>query len=184
MSDQYLGVRERMVRELIAARGVRDDLTAFVRAMRPGLPVSLSSEVDPAWLPAAALRTTVEVAFDAGRERAVAWKRTRFEDLILSEAEAPPPPAEAERVLVEAATGQLDRALALDDPGVLHFLARVRCLREWMPELGLPGFRAKQLSTHYFSRLVDDPDQMTDLPAAQRQRFLAGGLLCARSWRE
>ncbi|HBL26641.1 MAG TPA: hypothetical protein DD490_07390 [Acidobacteria bacterium] len=107
--------------------------------------VRLASEVDPAWLPAAALRTTVEVAFDAGRERAVAWKRTRFEDLILSEAEAPPPPAEAERVLVEAATGQLDRALALDDPGVLHFLARVRCLREWMPELGLPGFAPEDL---------------------------------------
>ena len=33
-------------------------------------------------------------------------------------------------------------------------------------ELGLPRFRARQLSTHYFSRLVDDPDQMTDLPAA------------------
>ena len=24
-------------------------------------------------------------------------------------------------------------------------------------ELGLPAFRAKQLSTHYFDRLVDDP---------------------------
>ncbi|KAA1426258.1 23S rRNA (adenine(2503)-C(2))-methyltransferase RlmN [Nocardioides antri] len=36
-------------------------------------------------------------------------------------------------------------------------------------ELGLPGFRAKQLSTHYFSRLVDDPAEMTDLPAAQRE---------------
>ncbi len=35
-------------------------------------------------------------------------------------------------------------------------------------EIGLPAFRAKQLSTHYFERLVDDPDQMTDLPAAQR----------------
>jgi len=35
-------------------------------------------------------------------------------------------------------------------------------------EMGLPGFRAKQLSTHYFSRLVDDPEQMTDLPAGDR----------------
>ncbi|MEQ6901885.1 23S rRNA (adenine(2503)-C(2))-methyltransferase RlmN [Nocardioides sp. YIM 152588] len=43
-------------------------------------------------------------------------------------------------------------------------------------ELGLPGFRAKQLSTHYFSRLVDDPEQMTDLPAAQREE-LVGALL-------
>jgi len=35
-------------------------------------------------------------------------------------------------------------------------------------ELGLPAFRAKQLSTHYFDRLVDDPQQMTDLPAEGR----------------
>jgi 23S rRNA (adenine2503-C2)-methyltransferase len=41
-------------------------------------------------------------------------------------------------------------------------------------ELGLPGFRAKQLSTHYFSRLVDDPEQMTDLPAADRASLVAG----------
>ncbi|HJR38354.1 MAG TPA: 23S rRNA (adenine(2503)-C(2))-methyltransferase RlmN [Nocardioidaceae bacterium] len=42
--------------------------------------------------------------------------------------------------------------------------------------MGLPGFRAKQLSTHYFSRLVDDPAQMTDLPAAERAS-LVGELL-------
>ena len=41
-------------------------------------------------------------------------------------------------------------------------------------ELGLPGFRAKQLSTHYFSRLVDDPVQMTDLPAAEREQLVNG----------
>lgn len=40
-------------------------------------------------------------------------------------------------------------------------------------ETGLPGFRAKQLSTHYFSRLVDDPEQMTDLPAAHRDELVA-----------
>ncbi len=43
-----------------------------------------------------------------------------------------------------------------------------------LEELGLPGFRAKQLSTHYFSRLVDDPAEMTDLPAAQRDELVAG----------
>src|SRR3954452_6150629 len=40
-------------------------------------------------------------------------------------------------------------------------------------ELGLPGFRARQLATHYFSRLVDDPAQMTDLPAAEREALVA-----------
>jgi 23S rRNA (adenine2503-C2)-methyltransferase len=39
--------------------------------------------------------------------------------------------------------------------------------------LGLPAFRAKQLSQHYFSRLVDDPAEMTDLPAAQRDEIVA-----------
>ncbi|MFL6135860.1 MAG: 23S rRNA (adenine(2503)-C(2))-methyltransferase RlmN, partial [Nocardioidaceae bacterium] len=40
-------------------------------------------------------------------------------------------------------------------------------------ELGMPGFRAKQLSTHYFSRLVDDPAAMTDLPAAEREQLVS-----------
>ena len=39
--------------------------------------------------------------------------------------------------------------------------------------MGLPGFRAKQLSTHYFGRLVDDPAQMTDLPASDREAIVA-----------
>jgi len=40
-------------------------------------------------------------------------------------------------------------------------------------ELGLPGFRAKQLATHYFARLADDPAEMTDLPAVQRDQLVA-----------
>ena len=34
--------------------------------------------------------------------------------------------------------------------------------------LGLPAFRAKQLANQYYGRLVADPQQMTDLPAAVR----------------
>ncbi|UJW35998.1 23S rRNA (adenine(2503)-C(2))-methyltransferase RlmN [Saccharothrix sp. AJ9571] len=39
-------------------------------------------------------------------------------------------------------------------------------------ELGEKPFRAKQLSNHYFSRLTVDPEQMTDIPAASRQRLV------------
>ncbi len=46
--------------------------------------------------------------------------------------------------------------------------------RERLVELGLPGFRAQQLSRHYFARLVADPEEMTDLPAAQREELVAG----------
>ena len=44
---------------------------------------------------------------------------------------------------------------------------------ELVSAMGLPGFRAKQLSTHYFARLVDDPAEMTDLPAGQRDELVA-----------
>lgn len=35
-------------------------------------------------------------------------------------------------------------------------------------ELGLPAFRAKQLAHQYYARLIADPRQMSDLPAAAR----------------
>ena len=35
-------------------------------------------------------------------------------------------------------------------------------------EAGQPRFRGDQLSRHYFARLTDDPDDMTDVPAAAR----------------
>ncbi|KYH43201.1 23S rRNA (adenine(2503)-C(2))-methyltransferase RlmN [Branchiibius sp. NY16-3462-2] len=43
---------------------------------------------------------------------------------------------------------------------------------EAMKELGYPGFRAKQLSTHYFEHCTVDPAQMTDLPADTREQMV------------
>ena len=37
-------------------------------------------------------------------------------------------------------------------------------------ELGLPTFRGKQLANQYYGRLIADPHQMTDLPAAVREQ--------------
>ncbi|HEX6498961.1 MAG TPA: 23S rRNA (adenine(2503)-C(2))-methyltransferase RlmN [Micromonosporaceae bacterium] len=48
--------------------------------------------------------------------------------------------------------------------------------RAAVAELGEKAFRATQLSTHYFARLVRDPGRMTDIPAASRNR-LAEALL-------
>ena len=48
--------------------------------------------------------------------------------------------------------------------------------RTAVAELGEPGFRADQLSRHYFGRLTDDPADMTDLPAGVRDS-LTGALL-------
>jgi 23S rRNA (adenine2503-C2)-methyltransferase len=40
-------------------------------------------------------------------------------------------------------------------------------------ELGAEPFRADQLARHYFGRLTDDPEEMTDLPAATRTELAA-----------
>ncbi len=40
---------------------------------------------------------------------------------------------------------------------------------ERIKELGIPGFRAKQISTHYFTLYTQDPEQMTDLPKEGRE---------------
>jgi 23S rRNA (adenine2503-C2)-methyltransferase len=41
---------------------------------------------------------------------------------------------------------------------------------------GLPAYRAKQLSTHYFEHLSVDPDEWTDLPTAVRAELAAAML--------
>ncbi len=45
--------------------------------------------------------------------------------------------------------------------------------REAVTALGHPAYRANQLSTHYFERLVESPDEMTDLPKAVRDDLVA-----------
>ena len=45
---------------------------------------------------------------------------------------------------------------------------------ERITALGLPGFRAKQLATHYFTHYTSDPAKMTDLPADRRDEIAAG----------
>ncbi|WP_033437645.1 23S rRNA (adenine(2503)-C(2))-methyltransferase RlmN [Saccharothrix sp. NRRL B-16314] len=45
--------------------------------------------------------------------------------------------------------------------------------REAVAALGEKPFRAAQLSNHYFGRLTVDPDAMTDIPAAARDRLVA-----------
>jgi 23S rRNA (adenine2503-C2)-methyltransferase len=45
--------------------------------------------------------------------------------------------------------------------------------KEFITELGLPAFRAKQIATHYFTHYTSDPDQMTDLPAAGRDELVS-----------
>jgi len=108
--------------------------------------VRQASAVEPEWLPEHLTSTTVDLAFDEQRERVAAWKRTRYEDLVIAEAEVPVPDApSAAQVLVQAAAERIDRAVPLNAAEVAAFLARVRSLGEWMPELGLPRFTEDEI---------------------------------------
>lgn len=74
-------------------------------------------------------------------------------------------PAPGELQLTPARRGKPPRHLAdLDVAG----------RREVVAELGEKPFRADQLSRHYFSRFVSDPQEMTDLPADVRDTLAAG----------
>jgi ATP-dependent helicase HrpB len=102
--------------------------------------VRLASAVRREWLPADRLTTVTEVVFDEQSERLIARKQTRFEDLVLDDTPAHvADEAKAARVLAAAAVERLERVLPPPDSPAGEFRTRVRCLREWMPELGLPS---------------------------------------------
>lgn len=102
--------------------------------------VRQASAIERDWLPTDRLRTSVEVTFDPAAERVSARRRVYYEDLVLEENPAAlPEDTEVARVLLAAARGHADRVLPPDDSPGGRLRTRVRCLREWMPELQLPA---------------------------------------------
>ncbi len=44
--------------------------------------------------------------------------------------------------------------------------------KQQFEELGIPGFRASQISTHYFTHYTSDPEAMTDLPKSGKEELV------------
>jgi ATP-dependent helicase HrpB len=108
--------------------------------------VRQASAVEREWLPPARLRTADEVFFHPTQKSVVGRRRTYWDDLVLDEVNIPAPTgAETARILAEAAWRDWERVFPADDPAVSSYLARVRCLVGWMPELNLPAFDDAQL---------------------------------------
>ena len=100
--------------------------------------VRQASAIERDWLPQHDLTTTVEVEYDPDRQRVVAYRRTRFFDLVLDEAATNvPADFDAGPLLELAAAERLDAHFCQDEVGV-NYLARVQSLAKWMPELNLP----------------------------------------------
>jgi ATP-dependent helicase HrpB len=108
--------------------------------------VRQASAVQRDWLPNDLITVTIDVDFDETAERVKARKRWRFDDLVLEETPAAlPNDEETAAVLAAAARAQLSKVMPADDSDAGRYLLRVRCLREWMPELSLPAFDVTEL---------------------------------------
>jgi ATP-dependent helicase HrpB len=138
--------------------------------------VRQASEVQREWLPQDLLRSGDELFFHPTQKQVVARRRVAFDDLILEET----PTAITDRdaaaeVLFEAARGQLNAVMPADDDAFSGFLARVRCLKQWMPDLPLPAFDDQTMLT-VLRELCSGRRSFSDLKSAPWLSTLQSGM--------
>ncbi|MGA2257064.1 MAG: hypothetical protein ABSG53_20625, partial [Thermoguttaceae bacterium] len=142
---------------MVGGRGVRVAQSSAVRNAPLFLAVDVdcggsealvrqASAVERDWLPADRLATRTHVEFDAASGRVIARHRVYWEDLLLEESPASLPDGdEVAAILAVAAAQSLDEVFPWADAETAEYVNRVRCLAQWMPELGLPAFDAAGL---------------------------------------
>lgn len=141
---------------LVGGRGVRLSpasavseaelfLALDVQAAEPEAEVRLASAVEPDWLPRDLVTTVETMRFDDRTERVDALRTVRYLDLALSEVRVNPTDAAAVATCLHAAAcANWERVFPKEDD-VEQFLARVACLREWLPDADLPPLDRPQL---------------------------------------
>jgi ATP-dependent helicase HrpB len=142
--------------------------------------VRQASAVERDWLPARRLRTADEMFFHPTQKSVVGRRRTYWDDLILEEVSIPAPVGDASaRILAEAAWSDWDRIFPAEDADVNSFLARARCLAEWMPDLSLPPFDDDRLRS-ILSELCQTRRSFEELKRAPWLETLKGQLTYAQ----
>lgn len=122
------------------------DLDGGERGERAEALVRQASAVERAWLDPAEIREEFGVRFDAATGRVRALRRSTWHGLVLDEVETGAASEDdVATALAAAASEDLERFLPLEDPDALNVLTRVRSLRAWIPELGLPAFDDAEL---------------------------------------
>jgi ATP-dependent helicase HrpB len=101
--------------------------------------VRLASGVKREWLPPEQLVTEHVVLFDDAAEKLLARKQTRFADLVLDDTQGHfADESHAAEVLAAACVRLWPKAAPPPDSPAGNFLLRVRCLKEWLPDVELP----------------------------------------------
>jgi ATP-dependent helicase HrpB len=108
--------------------------------------VRVASGVRREWLPPERLIERTSVEFNPHTEKVEARRTLRFEDLLLEANPVLLPDEDAAaRALADAALERFDRVRPAADSPAGQYLTRLRCLREWLPELDLPAFAETEL---------------------------------------
>ena len=135
--------------------------------------VRQASAVQREWLPPEGLETVEAFGFDTQHERVTATRRTMWLGLTIADIVIKLPEGDqVALVLAEAAGRQLEQVLPKDDE-ILNFLARVRCLRSWRPDLDLPPLDDAHLARELPS-LCAGCRTFADLRRADWSSFLRG----------
>jgi ATP-dependent helicase HrpB len=139
--------------------------------------VRMASGVEREWLPATHVSTGVDVEFDSNTGRIQARRRTRWFDLVLDEtpAELPEDQSVATALAEAARDNWCQVAPPHGDEATANLLFRVRCLREWMPELGLPAWDEAELQA-LLPQVCVGRRSLDDIRRARWYEFLQGTL--------
>jgi ATP-dependent helicase HrpB len=107
--------------------------------------VRMASAIREEWLESDRRVTREAVLFDERSGRVSAVRRVLWDDLVLDEVALGHVPEElVAGALAEAAARHLAKILPRDDAASLY-VARVKCLGDWMPELNLPSLDDDQI---------------------------------------
>ncbi|HVR74945.1 MAG TPA: ATP-dependent helicase C-terminal domain-containing protein, partial [Planctomycetota bacterium] len=141
----------------LLAESVVEDSALFVAvevdepARSAGAPearVRIASAVRREWIEDAFpehIEERIETFFDAGAGKVRSTAAVRYRDLPLEEPrEMRPPPADAARILEEAARPRAEE-IFLGHEAARAWILRARSLAGWMPELGLPALGPPEL---------------------------------------
>lgn len=123
------------------------EVTAGDRGRHREARVSHLVPIERSWLAPEHFETTInhEIEPSSGRVRAI--RRVTWRGLVLDEVEGPPSDPECSAaVLAQAAAEDIEGNLGLDRREVSGWLARLRSLAAWRPELGLPVFDRDEIT--------------------------------------
>ena len=133
-----------------------------------------ASAIEMDWLPSEEIEQRLETELDAERGKVVGRRVTAYRDLVLHSVDVDPGSAEAGRVLAKAAAERWPEVLPQDDRELMDFLARLRSLAHWRPDLELPTF--EEADPDLLATLCDGKRSMEALRRLPWRDMLEGTL--------